>query len=72
MPISDEMHLLDREAGHATMETVVGLSDGARAWPWTGSNGGGTVTLCGVSELRGLTRTVRKLSVTASRVRLAG
>lgn len=41
------------EAGHATMETVGALKDGAVVWALARLNGGSTKTLQGVDELRG-------------------
>jgi phage/plasmid-like protein (TIGR03299 family) len=41
------------EAGHATMETVGALRDGAVVWALARLNGGSTANLQGVDELRG-------------------
>lgn len=41
------------EAGHATMETVGGLRDGAVVWALARLNGGSTTSLLSVDELRG-------------------
>lgn len=41
------------EAGHARMETVGGLRNGAVVWALARLNGGSTATLAGVDELRG-------------------
>jgi len=41
------------EAGHAAIETVGGLRNGAVVWALAKLNGGSTATLAGVDELRG-------------------
>lgn len=41
------------EAGHAVMETVGGLRDGAVVWALARLNGGSTANIAGVDELRG-------------------
>jgi phage/plasmid-like protein (TIGR03299 family) len=41
------------EAGHASIETVGGLRNGAVVWALAKLNGGSTATLAGVDELRG-------------------
>ena len=41
------------EAGHASLETVGGLRNGAVVWALAKLNGGSTATLAGVDELRG-------------------
>lgn len=41
------------EAGHASMETVGGLNNGAKVWALARLNGGSTTTIGGNDELRG-------------------